>query len=77
MLVLANVIAIFELENVSNQNGNEKSLIKPDSAVCHSSANSVQFEHFVIVIGDCTIRIYWWTLFVIVRFKMDTYCISL
>jgi len=57
LLVLANVIAVLELENVSNRNGKEKSFIKLESAICHLSANSVQFEHFVIVIGDCIVYI--------------------
>lgn len=34
MLVLANVIAVLELENFSKQNGKEKSFIKLESAVC-------------------------------------------
>ena len=74
LLVLANFIAVLELENVSSRNGKEKSFIKLESAVGHWSANSVQFEHFVIVIGDCTV---YTCGFVIVRYKTDTYCIRL
>jgi len=63
LLVLANIIAVLELENFSNQNGKEKSFIKLENAVCQLEC---QFSP-VWALCDCNgwlYRIYLWTLFV-------------